>query len=282
MPTHTPTQLRPLCLDHSGGTVQLVQLTDCHLGHAPGSKLLGMDTDHSLQAVIDLVKEERSHTDLILGTGDLSDHGANATYGRLYQYFSQICKNSFWLPGNHDSWQDMSSDAGDNLQLSNEIRVSNWQIVLLDSQIPGEIGGELGEAQLALLDDCLHRASQEGLHSLLCLHHQPVKIGSEWLDEQMVADADEFFQVVDKYSCVKGILWGHIHQQIERQREGVPLLATPSTCVQFAPGQENFKLDDQPPGYRWLDLHVDGTINSGVSRVRDVTFSVDLNSGGYL
>ena len=279
---HTPTKLRPISLQHPGGTVRLVQITDCHLGHTPGSKLLGMNTDHSLQAVIDLVKKERSQIDLILGTGDLSDHGANAAYGRLHQYFSQLCDDSFWLPGNHDSWPDMSSSSGPNLQLCNEIKVASWQIVMLDSQVPGEIDGELGAAQLTFLDECLQRAANGGLHTIVCLHHQPLAIGSDWLDQQMVADADEFFRVVDKYSCVKAVIWGHVHQQIDWQREGVAMLATPSTCVQFAPGQKNFKLDDEAPGYRWLDLHPDGTIDTGVSRVRDITFSVELNSGGYL
>ena len=38
---------------------RLVQLTDTHLCALPGGTLLGMDTDHSLQAVIDLVRQER-------------------------------------------------------------------------------------------------------------------------------------------------------------------------------------------------------------------------------
>ncbi len=262
--------------------MQLVQLTDCHLGHSPGSKLQGMNTDHSLQAVIDLVKRERKQTDLVLGTGDLSDHGANAAYGRLYQYFGQICEASFWLPGNHDNWCDMAADSGANQQLSNEIRVGNWQILMLDSQVPGAIGGELGAGQLTLLDDCLQRAGREGLHTLICLHHQPVAIGSDWLDQQMLADAEEFFTLVEQHSSVKAILWGHIHQQIDRERDGIALLATPSTCVQFAPGHAAFKVDDLPPGYRWLDLAPDGTISTGVSRVQGISFTVELDSGGYL
>ena len=273
---------RPFLLDHPGGTVALVQITDCHLGQQPGSTLLGMDTDHSLQAVIDLVKCERGHTELILGTGDLADHGANAAYRRLCEYFNQICGDSFWLPGNHDSWPDMWASSGPNSQLCNEIRVSGWQILMLNSQIPGEIGGELGGEQLALLDDCLGRASAEGVHSLVCLHHQPVAVGSAWIDAQQVADASEFFQVIDRHNCVRGIVWGHVHQQIDRQRKGVALLASPSTCVQFAPGLARFKLDDQPPGYRWLDLQPDGKIDTGVSRVRGVNFTVELDSGGYL
>ena len=37
-----------------------------------------------------------------------------------------------------------------------------------------------------------------------------------------------------------------------------------------------------PPGYRWLDLHADGRIETGVSRVWNVAFNVELDSGGYL
>jgi Icc protein len=77
-------------------------------------------------------------------------------------------------------------------------------------------------------------------------------------------------------------LWGHVHQELERDRNGMLLMASPSTCVQFAPGQKNFKLDDMAPGYRWLRLHPDGRIETAVSRVTGVKFSVDLDSGGYL
>jgi len=269
-------------LDHSGGAVSVVQITDCHLGETHGSTLLGMDTDHSLQAVIDLVLAERKQTDLILGTGDLSDHGANPAYRRLCGYFNQISEASFWLPGNHDSWPDMWASAGPNAQMSNEIRVGNWQILMLNSQVPGEVGGALGASELALLNECLKQAAEAGLYTLICMHHQPVAIGSAWIDAQMVADADAFFEVVERYPCVRGILWGHVHQQIDRQRGKVALMATPSSCVQFAPGLPRFKVDDQPPGYRWLDLHPDGSFETGVSRVQGVSFSVELDSGGYL
>ena len=47
-----------------------------HLCRARGGTLLGMDTDHSLQSVIDLVRKERPALDLLLGTGDLADGGA--------------------------------------------------------------------------------------------------------------------------------------------------------------------------------------------------------------
>ncbi len=278
----TSTNLRSLHLDHDGGKVRLVQVTDCHLGSAPGSTLLGMDTDHSLQAVVDLIGRERTAIDLILGTGDLSDQGSRAAYLRLQSYFDQLCATSVWLPGNHDARAEMAAVVGDRPQLSNEVRVSDWQILMLDSQIPGEVGGELGADQLDLLEHCLQCASEEGLHTLICLHHQPVAIGCDWLDKHKIADAEEFFALIERFHSVKGILWGHVHQQADLLRRGVALFSTPSTCVQFAPDVVDFKVDDLPPGYRWLDLLPDGTIETGVSRVRGVTFSVELNSDGYL
>ena len=268
-------------IDAPEGVLRVVQLTDTHLCREAGGALLGMDTDHSLQAVIDTVKKERASVDLLLGTGDLSDNGCPEAYTRLEGYFGQFACPQFWLPGNHDSRAAMEGAAKSPDRLSGELTSDHWQILLLDSQVPGEVGGELGEAELQRLDESLARAAQDGLSTLVCLHHQPVAVGSDWIDEQMVADADAFWAIIERHSHVKAVLWGHVHQECDRDRKGVRLLATPSTCVQFAPGSADFKADAQPPGYRWLDLHPDGRLDTGVSRVLDVEFSVDLDSGGY-
>jgi Icc protein len=262
--------------------VAVVQLTDTHLCRARGGTLLGMDTDHSLQAVIELVKKEQPAIALLLATGDLADGGAPAAYDRLQVYLDGLTDTHYWLPGNHDDRDAMLASLRRTERLCTEIRAANWQILLLDSQVPGEVGGELGAAELALLERALERAKEHALYTLVCLHHHPVAIGCEWLDEQQVADAAEFFAVLDRYSGVRALLWGHVHQEIDWERNGVRLLASPSTCVQFAPGSKDFKADDKPPGYRWLRLHKDGRIETAVSRVWDTAFTVELDSGGYL
>ena len=262
--------------------VRAVQLTDTHLCRQRGGTLLAMDTDHSLQAVIDRVLRERARIDLVLGTGDLADGGAREAYERLLGYFSQVSQEHYWLPGNHDDRPSMESVLDRPERLCRELRVGAWQILMLDSQVPGEVGGQLGPQELEGLEAALVEAEEAGLFSLVCLHHQPVEIGSEWLDEQMVADAAAFFDVLQKFPGVKGVLWGHVHQEIDREYRDLRLMASPSTCVQFAPGSAGFRADDRAPGYRWLDLHPDGRIDTGVSRVTDVQFTVDLNSGGYL
>ena len=271
----------PCHLAVSGESLELVQLTDTHLCRQPGGKLLGMDTDHSLQAVINLVKAERETVDAVLGTGDLSDQGAAESYQRLLGYFDQLTDQHFWLPGNHDDLAHMVAVGGSE-RLCSELRGAGWQILMLNSQIPGEVGGEMGADQLDLLDQALSAGSDQGLHTLVCLHHQPVAIGCDWLDEQMVADADRLLARIDSAPSVRGVLWGHVHQELAEQRGDVLLMSSPSTCVQFAPGQKLFKADDLAPGYRWLRLHPDGRIETAVSRVEGITFSVDLESSGYL
>ncbi|MDO8698550.1 MAG: phosphodiesterase, partial [Pseudomonas sp.] len=112
-------------------------------------------------------------------------------------------------------------------------------------------------------------------------HHHPVSIGCRWMEPIGLRNADELFAVLDAYPQVRGVLWGHIHQEFDQLRNGVRLLASPSTCVQFAPGSEEFQVDQEAPGYRWLRLHADGQLETGVSRVTGIPFEVDYSVKGY-
>jgi len=265
----------------AGDTIRIIQMTDTHLKAFEGGKLLGLDTDYSLQAVIQLAKVEYPQPHLLLGTGDLADSGAGDAYRRLVGYFDEVTENHFWLPGNHDLREVMVDVAGKR-RMPGEIRVGRWQIVMLDSQLPGEVGGHLGAAELARLENCLEAGAADGLYTLVCLHHQPVPVGCDWLDEQMVSDARAFFEVLGRFPRVRAVLWGHVHQELDRRQDGLRLLCSPSTCVQFMPQQEDFALDTRSPGYRWLELDADGSLRTGVSRAESQVFPVDRKAPGYL
>lgn len=280
--SETTNQLNLRELSPRGESVHLVQLTDTHLCAKPGGTLLDMDTDRSLRLVIEHVLAEREVIDGLLCTGDLSDQGSHSAYLRLADYLKAFTAPSYWLPGNHDDRQQMELALGGPGSLPDEVRAGRWQVLMLDSQIPGKVGGNLGEREQQRLVSSLQLAREAGLYTLVCLHHQPVAIGSAWIDQQKVADAEQFWQTLERFEGVRGVLWGHVHQQFDRRRGDIALMASPSTCVQFAPGSDSFKADDRAPGYRWLELCADGTINTGISRVTDATFTVDLDSGGYL
>lgn len=263
--------------------VDVLQITDTHLGVEPNTPLLSMDTDDSLLAVLDVAGKVLPAPALMLATGDLSDQGALNAYFRLRDYTRSVCQHQFWLLGNHDHAETLRRATDDNKDLiRNDIRVGAWQIVMLNSQIPGQVGGRLGPRQLALLEEALQAGADAGLNTLVCLHHQPEPVGSAWIDSQAVLDADEMFAVIEQYPNAKAVLWGHVHQEVDYLRKSVRMLATPSTCIQFARHSDDFKVDDLPPGFRHLQLLPDGSINTQVYRVTDRSFTVDLGSSGYL
>jgi Icc protein len=269
-------------LEVAGDSLRLVQITDTHLRSEPGGTLLGLDTDYSLGHVIDLVLDQRGEMDGVLATGDISDHGSEKAYLRARDYFARLPADTFWIAGNHDRRDLMEKVLGRDGLLVRAMQAGRWQVVLLNSQIPGEVGGELGPEELAWLESCLEDAAGKQLYTLICLHHQPVPMGSAWIDQQQVTDSEAFFSLVDRFPLVRGILWGHVHQQLDSRRKGVKMMSTPSSCIQFAPHSDDFKVDDIAPGYRWLELKADGSIETAVCRVEGVTFDVDLDSQGYL
>jgi len=119
------------------------------------------------------------------------------------------------------------------------------------------------------------------MHVLVMMHHQPVLIGSKWIDQYILRNADAFFAVIDRFPNVRAIVWGHVHQEFSGQRNGVALIATPSTCVQFKPLCDEFTVDTLMPGYRWFDLNDDGTFNTGIERVTGKQYVIDYKSIGY-
>lgn len=263
----------------SNEPVLLVQLTDSHLFAEHDGRLLGMDTADSLQQVVKRVLEEQPQIDLVLATGDISQDGSPESYRRFLDICSSIQAPVRWFPGNHDELAPMREVCAGSDLLDPVLDLGAWRIVLLDSTIPGAVPGQVSAEQLALLDQALHDARDR--HVLVAFHHHPVSIGSQWMDRIGIRNPDDLFAVLDRHRHVRCLLWGHVHQEIDRLRGDVRLLASPSTCVQFAPGSEDFGVDTLAPGYRWLRLLPDGGVQTGVSRVTGIDFQVDYSVQGY-
>lgn len=260
--------------------MRLIQITDSHLGPDSEELLLGLNTDDSLIDVLQLIAAEQTAVDALVCTGDIASNPHSGSYARFLDrvrdYFTAPLG---WLPGNHDSAELMANLEHPHLPEPRLMNLGNWQLVLLDSSVPGEIYGELEESELAFLERVLKAGSER--HTMIALHHQPIPVGSEWIDQHLLRNADAFFAVIDQYSHVKAVTWGHVHQSFHQQRNGVQLYATPATCVQFKPNSQRFAVDTVMPGYRWFDLHPDGTLESGVSRVNGKIYRIDYQSAGY-
>ncbi len=261
------------------GTLHLFQITDTHLMAEPGGRLLNVDTDQSLQAVVELAAAREQGPDALLITGDIAGDGAEAAYERMEEALKIFNAPSFWLPGNHDGCASAAVPAE---RFSRTITTPHWHIVMLNTQVDDEVGGHLAPTELTALSKAVDDANTAHRHLLVAMHHPLHELGCAWLDPQRVDNADAFFAEICRVRKTAVVMGGHVHQESDRTVDGVRYLTAPSTCVQFAPNSFDFKADDIGPGYRWIDLHPDGSITTAVERVTDLTFPVDLDSGGYL
>lgn len=249
--------------------VRLVQITDCHILATAQARMHDFNTRQSFEAVCRAAFPSNANLDLVLATGDLSQDASAASYRYLAARFDETGLPLFWIPGNHDDDAVMREHLrGEFIFASRQVLVGDWQIVLLDSTIKGEVGGCVSPQQLDFLDSAL-RARPER-HALVCLHHQALAAGSEWIDEKGLQRSHELVAALKSRANVKAVLWGHVHQQAHHRIDGIEWMSTPSSCIQFKPGSKTFATDDLAPGYRRLDLFADGRIETSVHRV-DVT-----------
>jgi Icc protein len=259
--------------------ISLVQLTDTHLGADVDSALLGMNTGESLDHVLDLIEREQRDVQLLLCTGDLSNNGSVAAYQRFQEKIGRFSVPSVWLMGNHDLYASMEQVCRGTRQLAKVVEIGRWQIVLLDSSIPGKVEGKLAESEMQFLEE--HLRNNSDYYQLICLHHHVLPVGCAWLDSQRIANADALLALLSRHRQVRAVLSGHVHQVFEKTYQDFQVLTSPSTCIQFARASDTFKIDTLNPGYRALQLMPDGKLSTSVSRVTGITFQVDCSTQGY-
>ncbi len=271
---------RNISENSSPDALKILQISDTHLFGKADRRLAGMDTDESLQEVLKLATESLLPVDLVLVTGDLVHDTSPQGYQRLKNYLKALDAPVYVLPGNHDDNTTMAEHLRDEgITMPDAADHGPWLIVMLDSSLPDSAGGRLSEAALETLDTSLRNNPDK--HVLVCLHHHPLPSGCAWLDRMALSNPEAFFTVIDRYQNVRCILWGHIHQTFETERNGVLLMSSPSTCVQFAPNRDDFGIDPTPPGLRWLTLLPDGTLDTGVKHLDSTPAGLDLKSAGY-
>ena len=237
--------------------VRLTHFTDPHLYGSESELLRGIATLPALEATLANAQQRDWPPDAVLVTGDLVQDDP-AGYAHFRRVLGALQLPVLCLPGNHDAPEVMRRELDcAPFVVGGAIDLGLWRILLLDSTIPGSAAGRLSAQSLAALEEALAAAPR---HALVCLHHHPVPMASRWLDRVGLQNAGEFLDVIDRHPNVRGIVWGHVHQSYDALRNGVRLLATPSTCTQFLPHSEQFALDRRPPAYRTLELKADGSM----------------------
>jgi 3',5'-cyclic-AMP phosphodiesterase len=258
---------------------RVLQLTDPHLFADPRGRLLGMTTRRSFEAVLEVALARSLPAEALVLTGDLVHDESAEGYRALRAALEATRLQYYCIPGNHDSPALMRELLGSAaLEEVAVRRLGGWNLLFLDSTQPGHVGGRLGPDRLAALANSL-AADQAPM--IVFLHHQPVPVQSPWIDRLGVVDGESLIRLCEGYPHVKAVVFGHVHQDFALQHRHLLILGSPSTCVQFMPGQDEFAIDALSPGYRELQLFADGSLRTTVVRLVDYSEKPGPAAAGY-
>jgi len=249
--------------------VRLLHVTDPHLMRDESLEIYDVNTARSLRLVLDQALAPGGvRPDAVLVTGDIADDRTAEAYAHFRAQLRRCGLPVLCLPGNHDRPELMARLLeGDGFRYCSRSDLASWSIVALDSHVPGDPAGRLSPAELARLEAELR--GTRGRHVAVCLHHPPLPVGSRWLDGVGLLNAPDLLAVIDAQPHVRLVVAGHVHQAFDATRGPVRYLTTPSTCTQFTPRTEQCLMDLRPPGYRWIELRGDGTVDTQVAWLED-------------
>jgi Icc protein len=246
----------------AGQWLRVIQLSDCHVSAAAGVLYRGSDPRKALESMLRAV--QAWGPDLILATGDLSEDASEESYRYLSARLSTLDVPVLTTPGNHDlpslqaAWFEACPVDEPRVH-----QAGHWQIVLLNSAVEGYVPGLLSDRMLAGLIDALTDREHP---KLLVLHHQPVPVGSPWIDRYPLEEPERLWEALDGRSDIRAMVWGHIHQEFAAWHGATRLLGCPSTVINSQPECSEFMPDPRGPACRWIKLGPGGEVATGLLR----------------
>jgi 3',5'-cyclic-AMP phosphodiesterase len=242
--------------------IRIAQISDLHI-KPPGALAYGrVDTAKALERCVAALNAFEPALDFVVMSGDLADTPNAEEYDYLKRLLVPLKLPFAGIPGNHDSRELMraafpnASYAFPSGALNQKIEVSELDLLLLDSSVPGNPHGELEASTLQWLDATL--AASVARPALLFLHHPPFVAGIWHMDRQNLRNADELALIVRHHKRVQIVATGHIHRATLTMFAGVPctICPAPNHAVDLDLGElraPSFRIE--PPAFHlhtWL------------------------------
>lgn len=223
---------------------QFIQISDCHIDS--NNQSMSVNSSVNLEKVVDKITTIQSDTLLI--SGDLTHNGTPHSYKKLKKILVPIETDIFVISGNHDDSDNLANEFGNCL--FDSITLGAWDIMNINSVQAGKISGFVTKNTLAELDKQLHNSNAK--YNLIVLHHPIVSMNSNWDDALSLKNPQDLFFVLKKHPKVQAVLFGHAHESAEFDKNGLKIIACPSTAVQFS--------DERRIGFNYYTLFDDGRL----------------------
>ena len=207
-----------------------IHLTDLHVGRPDVDDThLFSDTSATLKIILDLVNTVSPRPSFVVASGDLTNRGDVESYRQLKALMAAVDLPVIYALGNHDTrpgfYQGMLERTTDlDVPYDYDQVIDGVHVIVLDSTIPGAIGGNIEPAQFAWLEQVLETHPE--LPKLIVSHHPPA-LGDapDWAHWRTIVFPDsQKLAALLKGRNILGILSGHIHHDRISVWHGVPVI----------------------------------------------------------
>lgn len=245
----------------------IAQMTDIHIGFDPDAKPEELNRIR-FRAVLDRLANGPNRPDLLVLSGDITDHGDGESFARTAALLADVPFQVWPMVGNHDSRAGLISAfpqvrAAEGGFVHYVLEHDGLRIICLDTLEDGRHAGAFCAARAAWLAAKLDEAP--AVPAMIFMHHPPVVSGIGWMDP--APDEGWIMRLAavlrPRAAQVRAIHCGHLHRVVTTQFCGIPLSVTPSVAPLVAldlnpvdpDAPDNRELiSTEPPGYalhRW-------------------------------
>lgn len=215
----------------------LCQISDPHVV-PKGTLAYGrVDTGRMLQRCVHKILALPRLPDAVVATGDLTNDGSVEEYERLAELLAPLPMPIYLVVGNHDDQRALRTVftnhahlVGENGFLQYAVDDFDVRLVVLDTTVPGEPGGQLCAQRLQWLDRTL---AESGRPTIIAQHHPPFSSGISIMDHMGLAEPEAEAVIVARHSHVQCVISGHFHRTIQARFAGTVASVCPSTAHQL-------------------------------------------------
>ena len=247
--------------------MKIAQITDLHLVKDKYKKINDINSFNSARLVVERISKNYGELEHLVVTGDISDDGSIESYNHLKEILKPIKSSIHLMPGNHDCIETLEIFRN-TINIENQFYIENshWLFFMFYTKKDDSPNGYIKDIELQTFKSTVKQKIQKNI--IIFLHHHPVLIGSEAMDKMVIENASLLLNLIRNNSQVKGVFWGHIHNEFETKINNARMLSTPSTCFQSKPKSKTFKIDKSlTPGFRIIDLNDTGSFKTKVIRI---------------
>ena len=217
-------------------SLTFVQISDTHF-LADDGEVMGVRPAPQLARVLTRIAALPTPPRFVLHTGDLIHDSGVAGYTYLRRALAPLGLPLVATLGNHDDRAAfrqgfLKEPDGDTHRYNGVHLFDGLRVIALDSLVPGEIGGELGQEQLSWLAETL--ATPASGDTIVALHHPVALAGFTYLTDGLLRDAPALAAALAPHPIL-GVLAGHCHAPSMTAFAGTTVVTAPSVACQFAP-----------------------------------------------